>query len=140
LTARHWHPPVKAGWEVVVMFDIDFGICRIVNYEGWNLINKRKIRLLHQLYNLNQLSNSSIWKQSFLARSGAARSCSSRPTSPRHKSSSQSNRQTSSKMPAEAGPKQDKAANAAQARQVIDLFHEISTLLVCPLSAIEVHG
>jgi mitotic-spindle organizing protein 1 len=37
-------------------------------------------------------------------------------------------------MPAEADPKQDKAANAAQARQVIDLFHEISTLLVRPLS------
>ncbi|KAG0646393.1 Mitotic-spindle organizing associated with a ring of gamma-tubulin 1 [Hyphodiscus hymeniophilus] len=32
-------------------------------------------------------------------------------------------------MPTEADLKQDKAANAVQARQVIDLFHEISTLL-----------
>jgi hypothetical protein len=37
-------------------------------------------------------------------------------------------------MPAEADSKQDKAASAAQARQVIDLFHEISTLLVTPLT------
>ena len=44
-------------------------------------------------------------------------------------SSPQAHKKTS-KMPAEADPKQDKAANAAQARQVIDLFHEISTLLV----------
>lgn len=43
---------------------------------------------------------------------------------------------TTSKMPAEADPKQDKAANAAQARQVIDLFHEISTLLVRPPSCL----
>jgi len=32
-------------------------------------------------------------------------------------------------MPSEGEPKADKAANAAQARQVIDVFHEISTLL-----------
>jgi hypothetical protein len=37
---------------------------------------------------------------------------------------------TNLEMPAEADPKQDKAASAAQARQLIDLFHEISTLLV----------
>jgi hypothetical protein len=34
------------------------------------------------------------------------------------------------KMPSEAEPKQDKQATQAQARQVIDVFHEISTLLV----------
>jgi mitotic-spindle organizing protein 1 len=33
-------------------------------------------------------------------------------------------------MPSEADSKQDKHASAAQARQVIDVFHEISTLLV----------
>jgi hypothetical protein len=33
-------------------------------------------------------------------------------------------------MPSEADVRQDKQANAAQARQVIDIFHEISTLLV----------
>jgi hypothetical protein len=34
------------------------------------------------------------------------------------------------KMPSEPDGKQDKRENAAQARQVIDVFHEISTLLV----------
>ena len=33
-------------------------------------------------------------------------------------------------MPSEAQVRQEKQANAAQARQVIDIFHEISTLLV----------
>jgi mitotic-spindle organizing protein 1 len=33
-------------------------------------------------------------------------------------------------MPSEPDGKQDKRENAAQARQVIDVFHEISTLLV----------
>ena len=33
-------------------------------------------------------------------------------------------------MPSEGDSKQDKQASAAQARQVIDVFHEISTLLV----------
>ncbi|TVY60783.1 Mitotic-spindle organizing protein, partial [Lachnellula suecica] len=32
-------------------------------------------------------------------------------------------------MPADTDPKQDKEVKAAQARQVIDVFHEISTLL-----------
>ncbi|TVY19029.1 Mitotic-spindle organizing protein 1 [Lachnellula arida] len=32
-------------------------------------------------------------------------------------------------MPPEADPKQDKEVKTAQARQVIDVFHEISTLL-----------
>jgi len=32
-------------------------------------------------------------------------------------------------MPSEADIKQDRQASAAQARQVIDVFHEISTLL-----------
>jgi len=32
-------------------------------------------------------------------------------------------------MPSEPDGKQDKRENAAQARQVIDVFHEISTLL-----------
>ncbi|PSS20535.1 hypothetical protein M430DRAFT_34790 [Amorphotheca resinae ATCC 22711] len=32
-------------------------------------------------------------------------------------------------MPPETDSRQDKQANAAQARQVIDIFHEISTLL-----------
>ncbi|KIN05552.1 hypothetical protein OIDMADRAFT_188866 [Oidiodendron maius Zn] len=32
-------------------------------------------------------------------------------------------------MPSEAETRQDKQASAAQARQVIDIFHEISTLL-----------
>lgn len=38
--------------------------------------------------------------------------------------------QTTTKMPSEPDGKQDKRENAAQARQVIDVFHEISTLLV----------
>jgi hypothetical protein len=37
---------------------------------------------------------------------------------------------TTHKMP-EGESKQDKHATQAQARQVIDVFHEISTLLVC---------
>ncbi|TVY48365.1 Mitotic-spindle organizing protein [Lachnellula occidentalis] len=32
-------------------------------------------------------------------------------------------------MPPEADPKQDKEVKTAQARKVIDVFHEISTLL-----------
>jgi len=35
-------------------------------------------------------------------------------------------------MPSEADAKQDKQTSAAQARQVIEVFHEISTLLVTP--------
>jgi hypothetical protein len=34
------------------------------------------------------------------------------------------------RMPSDAEVRHDKQANAAQARQVIDIFHEISTLLV----------
>lgn len=37
---------------------------------------------------------------------------------------------TSSKSAMPSDERQDKQANAAQARQVIDVFHEISTLLV----------
>jgi len=37
-------------------------------------------------------------------------------------------------MPAEPDNKKDKQASAAQAREVIDVFHEISTLLVRPLA------
>ena len=42
-------------------------------------------------------------------------------------------------MPAEADNKQDKQTNAAQARQVLDVFHEISTLLVSS-TKISVHS
>ena len=39
---------------------------------------------------------------------------------------------TTPNMPSEAPSAQDRQASAAQARQVIDVFHEISTLLVRP--------
>jgi len=41
------------------------------------------------------------------------------------------NHSAAHKMP-DGESKQDKQATQAQARQVIDVFHEISTLLVCP--------
>jgi mitotic-spindle organizing protein 1 len=42
-------------------------------------------------------------------------------------------------MPSELEHKQDKEVKAAQARQVIDVFHEISTLLVNWPQAFGIH-